>query len=81
MTDTAPSAGPVTYRVTSQTPTTIVDSRGQPVEGVNVAYELSTGSGGTVFVPAATYSADTAIAAVKAAASQMAAVDTHTGTV
>lgn len=65
------SSGSSGYKVTSQTPGFGIGPDGKAVEGVTINFRTSLGNLGTVFVPRTAYSAQAAIDAIRAHASEL----------
>lgn len=75
------ATGPVTWKITSVTPATGLTAQGTPAKGSNVAYQLSDGGGGTVFVADSESVPAQVEAAVQAHATNLVAIKGLTGTV
>jgi len=77
----SPTPEPATWTVTKQTRTVGQTPSGQFSSGYDVAFTLSSGEAGDVFVPDAAYNAANVATMVSAAAAQLAAVSGLSGPV
>lgn len=71
---------PVSWKVTAQAETTKINPTGNVIDGIEVDFQLSDGTAGSVFIPLASYSVDTVREAVSAKAADMSSVAGLTGT-
>lgn len=65
------SSGQTSWKVTSQTSGFGVDASGKAVEGVNINFTTGLGNMGSVFVPRLGFSAQAAIDAIRAHATEL----------
>jgi len=73
-----PNAPATGAKVTSQTPQLGTDPSGRAVHGVTIAFQLPSGTPGSVFVPDSDYTVENVTAAVAAKAYAMKKVEEQT---
>jgi hypothetical protein len=71
----------VTWTIVGQQATTGQDAAGDYQKGVDVTFQLATGTTGTVFIPQIKYTPENVAVAVTKAARHLNAVDNLTGSV
>lgn len=73
---TRPASMPdVPIKIESQVETTELDPMNKPVRGVRVTFSLPSGTTASVFVPSATYTTASVMAAISQYAAHLSAVD------
>lgn len=71
---------PVSWQVTAQAETTKINPTGNVIDGIEVDFQLSDGTAGSVFIPLSSYSVDTVREAIAAKAADMNNVSGLSGT-